>query len=130
MSSAQKYWREIPQRYRLQAGRCTTCGYIAYPPRLICPVCKNREFEDIHLSRSGKLLTYTIIHVPPPQFDRQTPYAVGIVETEEGARLTVGIADVEPEDLVVGMPVRLEFRKIQEDGDQGILCYGHKAVAG
>jgi uncharacterized OB-fold protein len=128
MSTAQRYWREIPHRYRLQATKCKKCGFIAYPPRRICPECKGREFSDINLSNRGKLLTYTIIHVPPPQFDTKAPYVVGIVETEEGARLTAGIADVEPDELKIGMPLKLEFRKIQEDGDQGVLCYGHKAV--
>ncbi len=128
MSTAQNYWREIPRRYRLEAGKCTKCGYIAYPPRGICPECKCREFTDIRLSNKGRLLTYTIIHVPLPQLDKDAPYAVGIIETEEGARMTVGIADVDPPELSIGMPVMLEFRKIQEDGDQGVLCYGHKAV--
>ncbi|MFQ6102725.1 MAG: Zn-ribbon domain-containing OB-fold protein [Candidatus Glassbacteria bacterium] len=128
MSTAQRYWRETPQRYRLQAALCTKCGFIAYPPRAICPECKNREFETKNLSNRGKLLTYTVIHVPPPQFRDDTPYAVGIVETEEGVRLTVGIADVESDELKIGMPVKLEFRMIQKDGDEGILCYGHKAV--
>jgi uncharacterized OB-fold protein len=29
---------------------------------------------------------------------------------------------------VAGMPVRLEFRRIQEDGEAGVIAYGHKAV--
>ncbi len=130
MSTPSRYWREIPQRYRLEAAKCRECGYTAYPPRKICPRCGKREFEAKKLSNRGTLLTYTIIHVPPPQFANDTPYAVGIIETEDGARLTAGIADVAFDDLKIGMPLRLEFRKIQEDGEQGVLCYGHKAVRG
>lgn len=129
MISAPRYWREIPQRYRLEAAKCRKCGYIAYPPRLVCPKCRHREFETVILSGKGKLISFTVIHVPPPAFSTEAPYAVGIVETEEGVRLTAGIADVEPDELTVGMPVRLEFRRIQEDGEGGILCYGHKAIA-
>jgi len=128
MSTAQRYWREIPRRYRLEAGKCVKCGYIAYPHRAVCPVCKSREFSAIKLSTSARLLTYTTIHVAPSQFEGQAPYTVGVVETEEGGRLTANIADVEPEDLKTGMPLKLEFRLIQEDGEQGVLCYGHKAV--
>ena len=32
----QKYWREIPQRYRYEAGRCAKCGKVFFPPRLVC----------------------------------------------------------------------------------------------
>ena len=28
-----RYWREIPSRYRLEAGRCRGCGRVAYPAR-------------------------------------------------------------------------------------------------
>ena len=53
-----KYTREIPQRYRLEAGRCTGCGFIAFPPRLVCPECDSRVFEKISLTPSGTILTY------------------------------------------------------------------------
>ena len=38
-------WREYPQRYRLEAARCTGCGKILYPPRVVCPACRCRTFE-------------------------------------------------------------------------------------
>ncbi len=41
----------------------------------------------------------------------------------------VQIGDVEdPETLEIGMPVRLEFRRISWDGEAGVIFYGHKAV--
>ena len=123
-----RYWREIPQRYRLEAGRCTKCGLVLYPPRVICPRCKNRSFEKVVLSNEGKIVTYTVIRVPPCQFRDLAPYAVGIVELDTGVRITTQIVDCSFSDLAIGKRVRLEFRKIQEDGKAGILCYGHKAV--
>ncbi len=123
-----RYWREIPQRYRLEAARCKKCGKIFFPPRLICSQCKYREFEKITLSREGKLLTYTIIRVAPSQFVDQAPYAIGIVELKEGARILTQITDCELDKLSVGMKLNLEFRKIQEEGEAGIICYGYKAV--
>jgi len=33
MIGSARYWREIPQRYRLEASRCCKCGKTAYPPR-------------------------------------------------------------------------------------------------
>ena len=123
-----RYHREVPQRYRLEAGKCTKCSYIAFPPRLVCPKCKCKEFKTVVLNDEGKLLTFTIIRVASDKFSKETPYAVGIVELNDGVRLTTQIADVDVDKLVIGQKVRLVFRKIQDDGKAGIHMYGYKAV--
>jgi uncharacterized OB-fold protein len=128
MSTSAKYWRGIPQRYRLEAAKCTACGLVSFPPRLVCQACGCREFETVKLAGTGKLLTHTVIRIGPSEFSDQTPYAMGIVELDGGVRLTGQIADVDFDDLEVGLPVRVEFRRIREEGEAGILCYGYKFV--
>ena len=128
MPTPSRYWREIPQRYRFEASKCKNCDTIFFPPRLICPECKKREFEETKLAEEGKILTYTIIRVPPRQFVDQVPYAVGIVELDDGVKLTGQIVDCDFEDLKIGQKVKLEFRKIFDEGEAGILCYGYKFV--
>lgn len=126
--SVPKYWREIPQRYRLEAVKCKNCGYIAFPPRQICPECKGKDFENIRLSDKGKIVSYTIIRVPPKNFAFQAPYPVAIVELDGGGRITAQITDANPEEVEIGASVRIVLRKIQEEGKDGIICYGYKAV--
>jgi len=128
MTTPSRYWREIPQRYRLEANKCSKCGIKFFPPRLICPECKNRELEKAKIAETGKIITYTIIRVPPHQFVDQAPYAVGIVELDDGVKLTAQIVDCDFEDLKIGQKVRIEFRKIFDEGESGILCYGYKFV--
>jgi uncharacterized OB-fold protein len=128
MNTSPRYWREIPQRYRLEAGKCTKCGKIHYPPRLVCNDCKGRKFETVELPNDGKLVTYTIVHVAPPGLSDETPYALGIVELSNGVRVMSQVVDVPHEDIKVGMPLHLEFRLIRKEGHSGLLCYGHKAV--
>jgi uncharacterized OB-fold protein len=123
-----RYWREIPQRYRLEAGKCKRCGKVCFPPRLVCPKCGSREFETVKLSDQGVVKTYTVIRVAPSQFSGMTPYAVGIVELDGGVRITAQIVDFPVEDIKMGQRVRIEFRRVQEDGAAGILCYGYKCV--
>jgi uncharacterized OB-fold protein len=122
-----RYTREIPRRYRLEAGKCSSCGKIYYPPRLAC-ACGGREFETVTLPDTGKVVTYTIIRVAPSDFTAEVPYALGIVEVEGGVRLMAQLVDVLHDEIKTGMPVRLEFRKIYQEGEAGIICYGHKAV--
>ncbi len=122
------YFREIPQRYRLEAGRCKNCGKIYFPPRTHCGECNSNEFETIKLSDLGKILTYTVIRVGPSNFSQETPYAVGIVEVNDGVRLTMQIADVDVNKVEIGQKVKIIFRKIQDEGKSGLHCYGYKAV--
>jgi uncharacterized OB-fold protein len=128
MTTPSRYWREIPQRYRLEANKCKKCGFVSFPPRLICPQCRNREFEEAKLAEKGKVLTFTVIRVPPRQFVDQAPYAVGIVELDDGVKLTGQIVDCDFEDLKIGQRVKIEFRKIFDEGEAGIICYGYKFV--
>jgi len=128
MPTPSRSWREIPQRYRLEAGKCTGCGYVCFPPRLVCPQCGSREFTKTKLANSGKNLTYTIIRVAPHHYTDQVPYAVGIAEQDDGVKLTAQIVDCNFEDLKIGMRVKIEFRKIYEEGEAGIIHYGYKFV--
>jgi len=128
MSTSARYWREIPQRYRLEASKCKGCGAVWFPPRLICAECGKRDFEGVRLADQGKVTTFTVIRVPPSEFSGQAPYAVGIVDLDGGVSIQCQIADCSPEELKIGMPVKIEFRKIKQEGEAGIINYGYKAV--
>lgn len=123
-----RYWREIPSRMRLEASRCKSCGTVAYPVRLLCPSCQGRKLEVTALSRKGRVVTSTVIHVPPSEFQMEAPYAMAIVETPEQARLMVQVVDCDPSAVQPGTDVTLEFRLIRREGKSGILCYGYKGV--
>jgi len=123
-----RYTREIPGRFRLEAGRCTGCGEVVFPTRQICPGCRGVSFETFNLSREGVVITSTVIHVPPDEFAMEAPYAMAVVETPEGARLMAQVVDCDPSSVLPGVNVSLEFRLIRKEGHSGILCYGHKAV--
>jgi len=126
--SVARYWREIPQRFRFEAKKCSKCGFVAFPPRLVCPECGNREFKEYILPDKGKILTFTTIEVGPSEFSDQVPYSVAIVELDDGVKLTCQVADAKPENINIGSRVQLEFRKVQQDGKAGIIKYGYKAV--
>jgi uncharacterized OB-fold protein len=123
-----QYRREMPQRYRLEAGRCTTCSKIFFPPRLICSGCGSQDFEKIPLSAQGKIITFTTIRVAPAQFAAEVPYNIAIVELDGGVRLTTQVVDCKPEDMGIDKKVKLVFRKLHPEGKTGIIRYGYKAV--
>ncbi len=123
-----KHWREIPKRYRMEAGKCTKCAKILFPARLVCPFCGNKEFDKINLSGKGKLLTYTIIRTAPEGFEDFTPYAIGIVELKEGVKVMGQITDCNPETLKTGDQLVAKFRRMNEEGKTGMIMYSYKFV--
>lgn len=123
-----RYWREIPTRYRLEAGKCRGCGKVAYPARRICPACRGRAFDKITLSRKGTVVTSSLVHIAPTDLTMEAPYTVAVIETPEGARLSAQIVDCDPAKVKPGMKVGLEFRLVRREGREGILCYGYKGV--
>ncbi len=123
-----RYTREIPQRFRLEAEKCEGCGKIHFPPRLICQECQSRNFSVVKLHDEGKVVTFTVIHVAPDQFATQTPYIVAIVELNDGVKITSQIVDCAIDDVIIGNKVKIVFRKVQQDGQAGVLCYGYKCV--
>jgi uncharacterized OB-fold protein len=123
-----RYRREMPQRYRLEAAKCQSCGRLSFPPRKVCSSCGAREFDSEKLSDHGKILTFTTIRVAPKDFETQVPYSVAIVESDNGVRLTTQVVDCKPEDLEIGKRVKFVFRKLYSEGHTGIICYGYKAI--
>lgn len=124
-----KTWREMPQRYRLEAGKCNNCGKIYFPPRLICSNCRYKDFTPIKLPKKGKIFSFTIIRTPSSEFKDYSPFAIAIIELDDiGLKLMCQVVDCNFNELEIGKRVTLVFRKIQEDGSSGIIAYGYKAV--
>ena len=121
-------WRAYPQAYRGEAGRCSKCGKMFFPPRQICNKCGGREFETFAMKRTGKVVTHTIIRTPGDNYTGEAPFAVGIIQVDDGPRITAQIVDVPFDELDIGMAVKLEFRRLYADGHSGVIEYGHKAV--
>jgi uncharacterized OB-fold protein len=124
-----RFWREMPQRYNLIANQCSACNKVYFPPREHCPYCRRKsigKMKNIKLSGKGEVVTYTIIHDAPEQFEGQAPYPIAIIKLDEGPRLTAQIVDCDNKDVKIGMKVQSTFRKIQEDGWVGAIYYGYK----
>jgi len=97
------------QQSKLMAGKCLKCGKIHLPPRPLCDNCYSTEFQWVEISGKGKLLTYSVIHVAPPQFQSLTPYIVGIIELEGGFKIPGMIQNLKQEQLKIGMPLTVDF---------------------
>ncbi len=124
-----RFWREIPQRYNFMGNKCGTCERVFFPPRESCPTCRRKSIgtmKEIKLTGKGEVVTYTIIHVGPEDFEEQTPYPIAIIKLEEGPQITAQIVDCSLDEMKIGLKVESTFRKIQQDGHTGAIYYGYK----
>jgi len=71
----------------------------------------------MQLGHKGKLVTYTVVHVAPPQFKHMTPYAVGIVQMSEGVKLPSIIRTSRLESLKIGMELEVDFSVNPQDSN-------------
>lgn len=127
--SVPRFWREIPQRYNLQASRCGVCKSIAFPPREVCPTCRRAsvgKMESMKLSGRGTILEWTRVHKPAPGYHMQVPYIVALVRSAEGPLITGQIVDADPDQVEVGGLVQAVFRRLGQDGEAGVIYYGTK----
>lgn len=104
----EQFYKYISQG-KLIGGKCKKCGKIHLPPRPLCDKCFSKEFEWTQIQPKGKLLTYTIIYVAPPQFEQMAPYAVGIIQLENNLKIPGMIKEVSPEQIKIGMKLTIVF---------------------
>jgi uncharacterized OB-fold protein len=104
----EQFYKFIAQG-KLMAGKCTRCGKIHLPPRPLCDNCFSQEFTWTEVSGKGKLLTYSVIHIAPQQFQAMAPYAVGIVQLENGAKIPGMITAIPHDQLRIGMDLTIDF---------------------
>ena len=124
-----RFWREIPSRYNLYGSKCGSCGSLDFPPRAVCPRCGRKsvgKMERVKLKGRGTVVSYTVVHEAPAQYEMMKPYVLAIIEMEEGCRLTSQVIDVDPSKVKIGMPVEATFRKLGQEGESGIIHYGYK----
>ena len=117
-------WRDGRDIRQLSGAKCVKCGYVNYPPsiRKICIRCGDTEFENVELSRKGRVHTYCIsLYVPAPL---KSPMPIVIADLEDGNRYrALGTEIRGDEDIKIDMPVELVLRNILTEDGLGI--YGN-----
>jgi uncharacterized protein len=105
-----RYW-EAANRGELQIQRCDACARYYFYPRTACPRCGSTDVTWVTASGRGRLHTYLISYRPAPGFEDEAPYAIAVVELEEGPRMMANIVGVSntPEELELDMPLEVRF---------------------
>jgi len=111
MPSASAVWRERDQNIRFYGNKCRKCGYAQYPPQLVCTNCHARgDFDDVRFSdKKGEVFTYAMDYLAPTG---DPPLVIVVVNFEGGGRILNMMTDRDINELKIGMPIEMTFRKL------------------
>jgi uncharacterized OB-fold protein len=121
----------------LLGSRCTSCGTYAFPREtFFCrnPGCQGTEFDEVSLSRRGKVWSYTDARYTPPvpyvAADPYVPFCIAAVELAEEKMVVMGqvVPEVTVDDLAVGTEVELVVDVLYEDDDHEYLVWKWRPV--
>ncbi len=122
-------WRKRKMLLGLVGGKCNKCGTPQFPKTDVCvnPDCTARHAqEDYEFAEiPAKVKTYTgdmlAVSLDPP-------HIYGMIQFEGGGRFMADFTDCELEDVRVGLPMRMVFRKRTADKIRGFVNYFWKAA--
>jgi uncharacterized OB-fold protein len=121
----------------LLGTQCTTCKTYFFPPQSqFCrnPDCDGSQFEQVQLSRTGTIWSYTnACYKPPEPFVAAgpfVPYAIAAVELDKEKMIVLGqvVEGVGVEQLKVGMRMELALETLYEDNESAKIVWKWKPV--
>jgi uncharacterized OB-fold protein len=110
-----QYWAYCRQ-HELRMQRCDSCGYIRFPPGILCPRCHSMEAGWAKLSGKGKIYSFVVYRASyHPSYENDIPYVVAVIQLAEGPRMESNITGATVEDLKVDMPVEVYFDDVTDE---------------
>ncbi|MEH6551350.1 MAG: OB-fold domain-containing protein [Pseudomonadales bacterium] len=119
-------WFTMDQEPCLLGSKCTSCGTYYFPKTIsYCrnPACEGEQFDEVPLSRKGKIWSYTnACYKPPAPFvspEPFVPYAIAAVELDQEQMIILGqvVEGIDVDQLNVGDSVELVLETLYEDED-------------
>ena len=108
------YW-EAAAKGELLIQKCSACQHVQLPPRKHCENCGSADVAWVASSGNGVIYTFTVARRPPhPVFAEQVPLVVAVVELEEGVKLMTNIIECDPDDVAIGMSVKVAFEPVDD----------------
>jgi uncharacterized OB-fold protein len=113
-AESQAYWDGLRDR-KLLMPRCDACGKYWFPPSLLCPHCNATKWTWTSTSGRGRIFSYVVYHrVYHPGFADEVPYAVAVIELDEGPRMVSNVIGIAPDKLACDLRVEVVYQPITD----------------
>jgi uncharacterized OB-fold protein len=110
-----QYWQHCANRC-LCFQRCKGCNAWRHIPRPMCASCNSMEWEWAESKGRGKVFSWTVTHAPFHKLLVSiVPYAVVIVQLDEGVKMVSGIRNLPIDKLELDLPVEVLFEQVSEE---------------
>jgi uncharacterized OB-fold protein len=108
------YW-EATRTERLVVPWCSTCQEFFWYPRVVCPTCLGDTVEWRDVSGRGEVHAVSVMHKTGMGRDpADGPYAVALIQLDEGVRMLSNVVGVDPDEVTVGSPVRVVWHDLSD----------------
>jgi uncharacterized protein len=109
------FWRGLHDGVLL-LQHCADCGHVQYYQQAMCRQCGGENLVHRAASGRGKVHSFSVVHrAPGPAFKADLPYAVLLIDLEEGPRMISTYTGGKPEEVTFDMDVVLVCETISED---------------
>ena len=104
------------KEHRLIYQKCRDCNQVIFFPKILCTNCMGHNLEWKESKGKGTVLTYTVTYdYGPQEFMQDGPYALALIDMDEGYRMMSNIIGCEFSDIKCGMPVEVVFEVATEE---------------
>jgi uncharacterized OB-fold protein len=109
------FWQAAKEG-KLVVQHCTSCNKNQFFPRPFCIHCMSSAIEWIQSNGTGTIYTFTINRRGVnPYMNARVPYAIAMIELDEGVRLMANIVDSVLEKIKIGGRVCVTFEPLTDD---------------
>jgi uncharacterized OB-fold protein len=108
------FWKATKD-HRLLIQYCTDTGRAQWFPRSVSLRTGRRHLEWREVSGEGTVYTFTVTQRAWPGHEDRAPYVVALVELPEGVRILANVLHCDPDEVRIGMPVRLCWEHLSQD---------------
>ena len=112
---AKPFWEHLRQ-HQMHIQKCQTCDKWFFPPSTHCPNCLTEEVAWEPVTGTGTVWASVTMHRSyRPAYENEIPYNLSIIELDEGAKVWANVVECQPEDVHIGMNVRVCYDDVTDD---------------
>jgi uncharacterized OB-fold protein len=114
----------------LLGSKCVACGSTLFPRADSCTYCAAEDPAPVELSRRGTLWSWTAVTAPPPGYQGEVPFGIGIVELPEGVRVITRLTESDPGALHAGQAMESRVVALHTDAEgNDVVTYAFAPAA-